>query len=457
MTEKKKRRNNLREKAGWKKILDWALRKMAVAILEKHKPKIIAITGSIGKTSAKEAIVTVLAPKFRIRKSEKNYNNEIGVPLTIIGTETGGRSIFRWISVFIFWLKEIFSKDYPEILVLELGADRSGDIKYLTSFIKPDIAVMTDISSSHLEYFKTIEAIVREKSQIVKALSDNGLAILNIDNPHISKLAGNLKQNGSNAKIISFGFSESAEVRASDVFLNYSDESDLMNYLDKNIGGLSFKLNYGGTVMPMRLNNILARHNIYAALAGVSVGIGMGLNPVEIGANLENFVLPSGRTNLIKGIKDTYIIDDTYNSSTLVSVEGALEVLREFSKQRKIAVMGDILEIGANTEQEHRLLAKKFLEIGGNVFFSVGKRMKFAVDELRKHKFDGEIFEFAGPVEAGKHLQVFLQKGDTVLVKGSQGMRMEKIVEEIMAEPERAGELLCRQDAQWKNKPWTEV
>lgn len=450
MTETIKKKNNLKEKIAGKITAPMkVLRFMASAVLKKYKPRVIAITGSIGKTSSKDAIFAVLEKHFRARKSEKNYNNEIGAPLTVIGAESGGKSLLKWGIVFLKWLGlMIFPIKYPEILILEMGADRPGDLKYLTDFVKPDIAVLTDVSSSHLEYFKNVEAILKEKSTIARALSEKGLAIINADNPHIAKLKDNSRQNGIAAEIFSFGFSEMADVRAMDVFLNCCEKD--------TPGGLSFKLNYKGTTMPMRLNNILARHSIYAALAGVSVGINLGINLVEIGASLENFSLPAGRMNLIKGVKNTFIIDDTYNSS-LVSASSALEVLRAMKQNRKIAVLGDMLELGANTESDHRMLAKKFLEIEGDIFFAVGKRMKFAAEELKKHKFSGVIYEFSNPMEAGKKAQEILRAGDVILVKGSQAIRMEKVVEEIMAEPQKASELLCRQNEEWKKKEWKNI
>lgn len=454
--DKKARKNNLDEGSQRKTAkLEKILRFMAVTLLKKYHPRIIAVTGSVGKTSAKEAIFAVVSGHYFVRKSEKNYNNEIGVPLTIIGAESGGRSFLKWFGIFLRWMVfVVFPLKYPEILILEMSADRPGDLQYLTDFAKPDISVITEIASSHLEYFKNIEAIFREKATLAKVVDEKDLVILNIDNPHLLKLKDNPRQFGVIARIFSFGFREDADAQAMDVFLNQQDVET--RFIASSLRGLSFKLSYKGTTIPLRLNNILAKHNIYAALAGVSVGIELGLNLVEIGKGLENFSLPPGRMNLICGIKSTSIIDDTYNSS-LVSAEGALEVLREFGKNRRIAVLGDMLELGEGTEGDHRMLAKKFLEVGGNVFITVGRRMLFATSELKKHKFSGEIYAFRSPMDAGKKLQEILRPGDVVLVKGSQSMRMEKVVEEVMAEPERAKDLLCRQNAEWRNVPWREV
>jgi UDP-N-acetylmuramoyl-tripeptide--D-alanyl-D-alanine ligase len=436
-------------------FLEKILKLMASLVLKKFRPKIIGVTGSVGKTSTKEAIFTVLASHFHVRRSEKNYNNEVGLPLTIIGVESGENSILAWIYIFLKWLGTIiFPINYPEILVLEMGADRPGDLAYLTSFIKPNISVITDVSVSHLEFFKTVENVAREKSTLVRSLGEKGIAILNIDNSHIKKIKSQLK-----TKVITFGFSEEADARASDVAFNYvnGEDTPILDSRNKKIKGLSFKLNYKGTSIPVRLNNILSRHNVQAALAGIAVGIEMGINLVEIGAALENFCLPFGRMNLIRGIKNSFIIDDTYNSSP-VSAEAALDVLLEIESGRKIAVLGDMLELGADTEQGHRSVAKKFLHIRGDIFFAVGERMKFAAEELEKHNFNPEnICIFEDPIAAGKKLQEIIREDDLILIKGSQGIRMEKIVEEVMANPQKAGELLCRQSRHWKEKPWGKV
>lgn len=426
-------------------FLEKILKKMASSVLKKYRPKVVSVTGSVGKTSAKEAIYLVLKGKFRVRRNRKNYNNEIGVPLAIVGISGGEGSIFKWLLVFLTWLKLMIfrQKDYPEILVLEIGADRPGDVKYMTEFIRTDAAVITDVSHSHLEFFKTVEGVAKEKGVLAKELDEKSLAALNADNPHTLKMKEQIR-----ARVVSFGFSEAADMRATDVLINHSNGET-----DGVMRGLSFKLNFKGTSMPMRLNNILARHQIYAALAAAAVGTEFGMNLVEICSALENFNSSPGRMNLLPGVKNTHIIDDTYNASP-VSALAALEVLGTAKTGRKIAVLGDMLELGEETEEGHRSVAKKFLAIGGDLFFAVGERMKFAADELRKNKFPEEnVFWFQNSPEAAKEVEKIIQSDDVILVKGSQGKRMEKITEEIMAEPEKAAELLCRQDDFWKNAP----
>lgn len=416
-------------------------------MLKKYNPRVIGVTGSVGKTSAKEAIFSVLAGHFRVRKNEKNYNNEIGIPLTIIGSSSGNRSFFRWLKVFFKWIAVmLLPLEYPEILVLEMGADRPGDLKYLTDFVKLEIGVLTDVSASHMEFFKNLESIAKEKGTIIKTLNEKGLATINIDNFDIANLGDQIK-----SSLITVGFSKEAEMRATDPAFVYSGEAG------GEIKGMSFKLNYRGTSIPVRLNNVLARHQIYPALFAAAVGTWFGLNLVEVGAALKNFSSPCGRMNLIAGIKKTFIIDDTYNASP-VSAQVALDTLGEISAPRKIAVLGDMLELGSETKSGHRKAAQKFLEIKGNIFLAVGKRMRFAIEELSKNNFNkNNVFSFSNPVDAGRKLQEIIKEGDLILIKGSQGMRMEKIVEEIMAAPQKAPELLCRQNPEWKAKPFKEM
>ncbi|MDR3559215.1 MAG: UDP-N-acetylmuramoyl-tripeptide--D-alanyl-D-alanine ligase, partial [Candidatus Pacebacteria bacterium] len=347
------------------RILERLLRFLAVLILKKYNPRIIGITGSVGKTSAKDAVYTVLAARFRVRKNEKNYNNEIGLPLTIIGVEGGESSLWKWAGVFAKAAGVIiFPVEYPEVLVLEMGADRPGDIKYLTSFIKCELAIITDISGSHLEFFGSIDKVAEEKWTLVESLGENGTAIVNIDNARIAKLRSLKKHEKIN--FLTFGFSDMADIRADDIFYNYTGEG---NGEEKEIKGIGFKLSWKGTNLPVRLNGVLARHGVYAALSGVGVGLAFQFNLVEIAGALENFSMSPGRLNLIPGVRGSMLIDDTYNSSP-VSAEAALEVLKNIKAERRIAVLGDMLELGTDTEAGHRAVARKFLEIKkGNIFF----------------------------------------------------------------------------------------
>jgi len=427
------------EKSKKLQFLEKTLKVMASAMLKKYKPKIVGITGSVGKTSAKEAVFAVLSNKFRVRKNEKNNNNEIGIPLTILGVETGGRSLVKWLGIVCKWIAMlILPMKYPEILILEMGVDRPGDMDYLLSFLKPTVGMVTNISSSHIEFFQSLENIAKEKGKLIEQLPADGFAILNADDERALKLAGRTK-----AQTITFGFSETAEINADNVTYNYAGDVP---------EGISFKLNYDGTSMPIRLTGMLARHQIYGALSGIAAGIVLKMNLVDIASVFENFTPAKGRLNLIEGINGSHIIDDTYNASP-VSTLAALGVLAELKSKRKIAILGDMLELGEESERDHQEVAKKVFAIGADMFFAVGKRMQAAARTLEPA--GAPIFYFDSPDDVTKGIERVIKEGNLILVKGSQGMRMEKVVFALMENKAEAENSLCRQTSDWLKIPFS--
>jgi len=417
------------------KIIQKALRKFAIKILEAHQPKIVSITGSAGKTSTKEAVFTVLSKQYRVRRNTKNYNNELGVPLTIIGAESGGRSLIGWFRVFVQARKALKkNSEYPEVLVLELGADHPGDISYLTNFIKSTVGVITNIGSTHLEFFETVDAVAKEKSVLVKKLPEEGIAVLNADDARVYALREQIR-----AKVITYGFS-----KFSDVYMQ-----EVRSSLSNNFAISTSKIHYKGSVIPIRLYGIAGKHSMYAVMAAIAVGSALDVPTMVSFKALEEYRPPHGRMNVLSGIKKTVIIDDTYNSSKEAAI-GALEWLAKAETGRKIAVLGDMLELGRATEREHRTVGEAVARSGIDMLICVGERSQ---DIARGAKSAGMpkdfIFHFSEVSDAGKFVQKRMEKGDSVLVKGSQGMRMEKIVKEIMAEPMRATELLVRQGPKW--------
>jgi UDP-N-acetylmuramoyl-tripeptide--D-alanyl-D-alanine ligase len=437
----------MKRKSNKIQILEKILRLLARAVIAKYNPKVIGVTGSVGKTSTKEALALVLSSKFRVRKSEKNYNNEIGIPLTILGSESGGGSCLGWMKVFskgIFLL--LFPWEYPEILVLEMAVDRPGDMDYLLSFVSPDVGVLTNVSISHMEFFGNIENIAKEKGRLIEGIKEGGVAVINGDDENIIKL-----KNSFSGRIVDFGFQEGVNVRATDANFNYSG---------RKISGISFKLNYQGKTVPFRLPHILAFHQVYSVLAAVSVGMQFKINLVEMAQSLENFFPPCGRMNLLTGKNGSNIIDDTYNSSPISAV-AALKAMSGIFSDRKISVLGDMLELGRESERGHFKVANEVFLSGTDLVFVVGKRMERAVlDYLRSEgkmeTVSQKVFYFNNPVSAARELKKIIRAGDLILVKGSQSMRMEKIVEEIMEKQFDAYDLLCRQSKEWRKKAFIE-
>ncbi|OHA09029.1 MAG: hypothetical protein A3B37_03590 [Candidatus Sungbacteria bacterium RIFCSPLOWO2_01_FULL_59_16] len=416
-----------------KRTLASILRLLARAMLRRYRPKIVGVTGSVGKTSAKEAIFTVLQTKFRVRRSEKNYNTEIGVPLAILGIPHCGRNIFTWAFAFFRVAVRMLIRDrrYPEILVLEMGADRPGDIAYLTKLAPPDVGVITAIGEIpvHVEFFAGPKELALEKSKLIEALPPEGCAVLNFDDAAIVNI-----RSRTAGRVLSYGFGEGAAIRVA----NYA--------LDPH--GIRFTLERGGRSAAVKLGSTFGRQQAYAAAAAAGVGIAFNMGLEEIAAALGRYESPPGRLKLIRGIKGTMILDDTYNASP-AATNAALEVLRELPAERRIAVLGDMLELGEFTEAAHRAAGGEAAR-SADVFIAVGERMKFAMNAAKTRV---ETFWFAAADEAGRKLQELLKPGDVALIKGSQAIRMERVVKEVMAEPERAPELLIRQDAEWQKRP----
>lgn len=419
----------------------------ARSIVKKYNPVVVGITGSVGKTSSKEAISLILSCQKRVRSNFSNYNNEFGLPLTIIGLKSPGKNLFKWVKVFVFATNLLLFKDknYPEILVLEMGVDREGDMDYLLKIVKPDRAVLTNISHSHLEYFGSIEKIKKEKVKLLQGLKKGGVAIINLDNDFSKDIKDNLKN-----LVISYGINSEADVLARDINFVLPE-----NGVKNNFYGINFKLEYKGSVVPVSLSGVISISSVYAILSAVSVAISLEFNIIDLINCLKNFKNPTGRMNILPGIKNTIIIDDTYNSSpesSLIALD-FLEKIKKTKNSRRIVVLGDMLELGNYSEDGHRLVGEKVAKIGVDEIILVGERARDIGRGAIDNKFNKElIFHFTNSEDAGLFLQDRISENDVVLIKGSQGVRLEKAVKEIMAEPEKAGELLVRQTDEWLKK-----
>ena len=420
-----------------KKIVIAVLTSEAKLILRKYRPKIVAITGSVGKTSTKDATAKVLEARFRTRKSQKSYNSEFGVPLTIIGARTGWGSPLKWLEAIRLGLGAIFTKqNYPEILVLEVGADRPGDIKKIREWLKPDVAVVTALAETpvHVEFFESPEEVFEEKAELVKNLPPEASVILNFDDEEVAKM-----RDKTSARILTFGFVEGADVKGAAYGIFFQDNAP---------AGIEFE----AESLHVKIPNALGKHQALAALAAIAVGKVFDIKSEDAARALSLYSSPPGRLKLIKGIKETLILDDTYNSSPKAA-QAALETLAELPAKRKIAILGDMLELGKHTITAHREIGEMAAGKKIDLLITVGVRAKFFADGATKAGFNKkQILSFGDSPEAARELEKIIEQGDLILIKGSQGMRMEKIVEALMSEPERAGELLCRQDEAWKER-----
>lgn len=429
------------------RLIQLKLKILAKLILKKYKPKIIGITGSVGKTSVREAIYTVLKEKYNVRRSIKNYNNELGVPLTIINALAPGKNIPGWLTVFYKALKLIIfkSSNYPEILVLEMGVDKPGDMDYLNSIVSCEIGVLTMVGTVHAEYFKSRKHLQQEKAKLLNAIPKDGWTIVNYDN-----IASRESLGFSAAQKLTYGLDEQADVRANEVSYDFKKTND-------NVGlvGVKFNLSYKDSSAEVTLPGVFGPGVVYSALAAVAVGISQGLRLDEIAQALRSFDSPKGRMKVIDGIKRTTILDDTYNAEP-ESMRAALGVLKRIPlaiKARRFAILGDMLELGKYSEQMHQDIGKYAVKCKIDKLIVVGERARDIARGAREAGMPRDnIFNFADSFQAGLFVQGRIKEHDLILIKGSQGVRMEKIVLEIMADPLHSKELLVRQDKSWLGK-----
>ena len=419
------------------KLLRVIVRKLARLTLWRYRPGIVGVTGSAGKTSTKYAIQAVLSRGRRVRISQGNLNNDLGLPLAVLG-DWSARELKRIsreqspgterLAKLGFWLKVIFtslwrivvpSKGYPEFLVLEYGADRPGDIKYLLQIARPNVSVITAVGDVpvHVEFYPGPLEVAREKGRLIEYLPTEGYAVLNGDDELVRNL-----QSRTRAHVMTYGFGRDVEVRVSRFENRVNAEGQPV--------GIGFKLEYGSGVVPVRIPGVFGRAHAYSAAAAAAIGVIFGMNLVTISEALADYRAPESRMQIVPGMKFTWIIDDSYNASP-IAMQSALDALRDLPARRRIAVLGDMLEVGKYTPEVHERMGRLAAE-SADVLFTVGPRAKFIAEAARNARMRKDrIFSFDTSDEAAKPLRDFLRKGDIVLVKGSHAMELDKVVNEI--------------------------
>jgi len=339
-----------------------ALQALAAYHRSKFKLPIIGITGSVGKTTTKDMLASILAQKFLTLKNEENFNNEIGVPLTLLKLTKKHRAA-----------------------VIEMGMQGLGEIELLAKLVRPHIAVITNIGEAHLAFLKTKKNIARAKSEIFKYLAPKDYAVINQDDEYFEHLKSKVKS--KNSKVISFGIIEKANLTPRDL---------------------------KGITLP-----IPGEHNIYNALASIAAAKILNLNKAQIKKGLESFRPSSKRMEIINRPDGVKIINDTYNASPS-SMTAALKVLAG-TEGRKIALLGDMLELGKSTETFHKKIGSLARKLGIEILISIGERSQ----AMRAD------YHIKNNRSALKLIKRLLHPGDVLLVKASRGMRLEEVVEAI--------------------------
>ena len=426
------------------KLLIWQARK----IVTKYQPTIVVVGGDVGKTTTKDAIFTALRSLTGVRKSQQSFNSEIGVPLTILDRPTGWNNPKIWLNTLLKGFRLIYTtQPYPSYLVLELGDRKPGDTAQLATWLPIHVLVITKIdpTPTHIEFFASATEHRREKQTLMESVRPGGHIILNNDDLLAKKLYATAKLK-NDVSLHTFGKQQS--LPRPDIGIKQILVESLQGELRT-----SAMLVTGDHTKTLTLVNHLGEGVVLASAAALLVGAIFDIPADEsLSALREQPDLPRGRLNVITGVKNTIILDDTYNAGP-ASMRLGLDTLAALPKsKRRIALLGSMLELGDTSLEQHRLAGTyavgrvDVLVTVGSDAKHIGKAAKDAGMET-KH-----IYAFSSSREAGKFVEQMVREGDAVLVKGSQGIRMERATQELMLHPEKRSTLLVRQDRYWLNK-----
>jgi UDP-N-acetylmuramoyl-tripeptide--D-alanyl-D-alanine ligase len=366
-----------------------ALQALARSVLAEHAPKVVGITGSIGKTTTKEFTAALLSPRYKVLKSEGNFNNHLGLALSLLKLQPG-----------------------QQAAVLEMGTSGPGEIRALTRIAPPDIAVITNINAVHLAFFHSLEATASAKKEILDGAKESATAVLNGDDPLVQKISREWR-----GRRLSFGFSPACDVRASGLRKLGAD-------------GMTFELNLEGRAKRVRFAFFYEEYlsNLLAA-----VGAGHALSvPFEAMADeiprLSPFLGRGGLIQLGRGLR---IIDDSYNSNPR-ALEAALRGLVSLPAKRRVAVLGDMLELGPTEADFHRQAGRQVAVNGWNLLLAVGPLARYIAEGAAAAGMPtARIMTCANSDEAAALVSTLIEDGDLILVKGSRGIRIERVVEKL--------------------------
>lgn len=392
--------------------------------------KIIAITGSVGKSSTKESITQVLKSNYSVRSNYGSLNNELGLPLAIMGEKNIHNKLgWLWRIVVMTWKTFIHDK-HIDIFVLECGIDTPGDMDKILEIITPDIAVITSVDISHTENFTNFQELIKEKWKLAHGVKKNGTIVANYDNPPTHEQIPLTKDK----QIITFGLNAKADMSGGNI-----------NY---DIHKMQFEAREKNDSHPININ-IIGRAAVYTTLPAIVVGRIFAIPWQDIQESLKELKPLPGRFTPMKGINNSMLIDSSYNASP-TAMKAALEVLRDLPAKRKVAIVGDMRELGAMTAQAHT----DILDQLGNVctlVIGLGPYYGEAFKKIPSHKRSQAAFHhFDDRNELIRFIIPKISEGDLVLIKGSQNtIMLEKVTAKLMAEPERAKELLPRQYGKW--------
>ena len=358
-----------------------ALQRLAAGRRERRRARVIGVTGSVGKTTTKEITAAVLSTRYEVLKNEANYNNEIGLPLTVL---------------------ELTARH--ERAVLEMGMYAQGEIRTLCEIAKPQVGVVTNVGPAHLERLGSLEAIAAAKAELLESLPPHGFAVLNADDPLVLAMAGRTR-----ARPLSYGTSPDADVRATEI-------------VSRGLEGVAFRLHWRDESGPVR-TSLPGPHIISSALAAAAGALADGMSLAEVAAALASAQVPL-RIQAHRGPGGCTILDDSYNASP-ASMAAALDLLAEIPG-RRVAVLGDMKELGAAERESHVAVGRRAAETA-DVIHTVGEVAGIIAEAAREAGHDS-THHWSTKEEAGEALAADLRPDDVVLLKASRAMALETLL-----------------------------
>lgn len=408
----------------------------ARAVVRRYRPRIVMVTGSVGKTSTKDAVAAALSTRFFVRKSDKSFNSEFGVPFTILGAENPWHNPLAWLAIVKNALTLLLLPNYyPNMLVLETGADKPGDLARIVRIAKPDVVVVTRLPEIpvHVEAYVSPEAVREEEFTPAYALKAAAPLIVPADDGYALSMAARTP-----SRVISYGMADDAAVRI---------EGTDFYETDGVVTGMSAHVTVNGEREHLVAKGSVGKTQLLPLAAALATAFALDIPLPEALKALDAYEPPPGRGRLLAGVNGSTIIDDSYNASP-AAVEEALATLKAFpTARRRLAVLGDMLELGRYSVTEHERIGSLAGE-SVDVIIAVGIRARAFTHDSKS----AEVLLFDNSRAAAEALQTYPQPGDVILIKGSQSIRMERVVKALLANPADVAHLV-RQEKEWKRKP----
>lgn len=415
-----------------KYVIQKILEHYAKKYLKKHDIKLVAVVGSVGKTTTKLAIASVLGEKLRVRTHEGNFNTEVAAPVSILGIEypDNVKSVSGWLNVFAAARLRIKDVKDTDVVVQELGTDSPGDIPAFGKYLSPHITVITSVGLEHMEFFKTLDAVAKEE---LSAAKFSKLTIINRDDidPRYAKYA-------ETTNISTYGSSDKAEYRI---------QAQASNALQGGVMGTFTSPDWGDVSVNLQL---VGDHSFKAAAAAGAVGAKMGLSAQEVAVGMAKIRAVKGRMNVLRGVNGSTLIDDSYNSSPM-AVAAALKALYTIDTPQRIAILGSMNEFGELSQKAHdavgNLCDPQYLDW----VVTVGDDAEQFLAPAAKQK-GCQVRSFKSPYAAGGFVHSLVKKGSVVLIKGSQNGVFTEEATKVLLHDAADEANLVRQTPTWMEK-----